>query len=293
MKTRSVELAAHQALGSTAIARCWRFERRDGTIITVNNSARDLLILGELYLSKDGVTPTSLEQQATASVPNSEITGTLSADVSEAQIFGGLWDGAFVTIFEVNYRDLTQGRMILQTGTIGDLKVGRSTFNAETRGLGQALQQTIGDVYTNNCTATLGDARCKVALGPLTVAGAITGVTTRRLFADTGRIEAADWFGAGIIEFYDGLNAGIAMEIAEFTGGAFALVLPMPFNVVAGDTYTAVPGCRKRHARHLLNPAGVSDCIDKFNNILNFRGFPFVPGPDKMLGLGGTEGTNL
>jgi len=91
VKARSGPLAAHQALGSTTIARCWRFERKDGTIITVNNSARDLLILGELYLSKDGVTPTALEQQATASVPNSEITGTLSTDVTEAQILAGLW----------------------------------------------------------------------------------------------------------------------------------------------------------------------------------------------------------
>lgn len=285
MKTRSPALAAAQAAGSTTLARCWRFTRTDGLVIRVTTSARDLLINGELYRSKDGVTPTALEQQAGAAVPNSEINGTLGADLAtEADILGGLWDGAQVLIFEVNARDLSQGWMILQTGTIGDVKVGRTAFNAEVRGLAQALQQSVGQVFTRGCTASLGDARCKVNVEALRLSGSIVSVISRQEFVTTTTGFAADYFGAGVLTWVTGANAGFSMEIAAYNTPNFALNLPMPYNVAAGDTYTVIPGCRKRH---------IEDCKTKFNNIVNFRGFPYFPGDDKMLGLGGTEGTNL
>lgn len=286
MKARSSELAAHMALSTRTIARCWRIERRDGYVLTVNSSDINFTFSGELYEARGGVNPTAISQNANASVQNSEMSGFMDSagGVIETEIYAGLWDGAFVTIFEVNYNDLTMGRMILQTGTIGNVQAGRMTFNAEVRGLAQALQQTVGEVYTKNCMANLGDARCKVPLGPLTVTGSITAVTTRRSFTDTTRAEAADYFGAGVITFTSGLNDDVSMEIAEFSAGVFSLMLPMPFNVVIGDTYSLIPGCRKR---------AIEDCKNKYNNILNNRGFPYVPGGDKMLGLGGTEGTQL
>jgi hypothetical protein len=47
----------------------------------------------------------------------------------------------------------------------------------------------------------------------------------------------------------------------------------MPFEVVVGDAYSLLPGCRKRLAE---------DCRDKFNNVVNFRGFPHVPGINRL-----------
>jgi hypothetical protein len=58
------------------------------------------------------------------------------------------------------------------------------------------------------------------------------------------------------------------MEVASFGGGIFTLHLPMPYDIAVGDTYEAVPGCRKRRSE---------DCNIKFNNVVNFRGFPDVP----------------
>lgn len=296
-KTISVALKAHYALGSTTIARCWRFERQDGQVVTVTTCARDLLISGEIYRSKDGVNPTALEQQSDAAVPNSEINGTLSTEfATEAEILKGLWDSAFVTIFEVNYRDLSMGQVILQTGTLGDVKVGRQAFNAEVRGIAQALQQTVGDLYQATCRAQLGDEFCKYPIETLRVAGSITSVDSvsgRRKFTDSSRAEVSDWFGAGVITWDTGANAGASMEINAFASGVFELCLPMAANVAVGDTYTVIPGCRKRHERNRKNPLGVSDCKDKYSNVVNFRGEPMVPGADIVLGLGGTEGSNL
>jgi uncharacterized phage protein (TIGR02218 family) len=291
-KTISVGLKDHYALGSTTIARCWRFERRDGEVVTVTTCARDLLINGELYRSKEGMNPTAISQEASAAVANSEVNGTMAAEsVDEEELFAGLWDGAFVTVFEVNYRDLSMGILRLQSGNIGDVKAGRSAFTAEVRGLTQSLQKIVGRVFTKGCPWVFGSVgtlyvpACNKALGPLTVTGALTSFTSLRAFSDSSRGEVADYFGAGVITFTGGENEGFSMEVYSYDGaGNFVLHLPLPFNPAIGDTYSLTPGCRKRYTE---------DCVGKWNNGPNFGGFPLVPGSDKVLGLGGTEGTNL
>ncbi|MBT2333629.1 DUF2163 domain-containing protein [Variovorax paradoxus] len=290
-KTRTVALAAHQALGTTTLARCWRFERRDGHVVTVTTCARPLLINGEVYSSKEGLNPTAVSQEASAAVTNSEVNGTMAAEsVSEEELFAGLWDGAFVTVFEVNYRDLTMGTMNLQSGNIGDVKSGRSAFTAEVRGLTQRLQKVVGRVYTAGCPWVFGSIgstyvpACNIDLGPLTVTGAITSVANLRTFADSSRGEVSDYFGAGLVTITSGDNASVQMEIYSFASGGFVLHLPLPYALAIGDTYSVTPGCRKRFTE---------DCRTKWANTNNFGGFPQVPGSDKVLGLGGTEGTNL
>ena len=64
----------------------------------------------------------------------------------------------------------------------------------------------------------------------------------------------------------------------SFTGGAFVLAFAVPFNIAVGDTFSVVPGCRHRRTE---------DCKNKFSNVINFRGFPDVPGNDVIVGLGG------
>jgi uncharacterized phage protein (TIGR02218 family) len=63
------------------------------------------------------------------------------------------------------------------------------------------------------------------------------------------------------------------MEVKQVgTGGAFSLFLPMGDSIAIGDTGTAVAGCDKSFAT----------CRDVFNNVVNFRGFPSIPGNDRL-----------
>lgn len=291
MKTRSIALAAHQAAETTTIARCWRYTRNDGVVFTVTDHDVPIVFNGETYSAKDGVSPTSIAQEASAAVANSEVNGFLTpTGLTEEDIFAGLWDNAFVSIFEVNYNDLSMGAMALGSGNIGEVKAGRTAFNAEMRGLTQRLQKVVGRVYTAGCPwvfGSIGSAyvpACNIDLGPLTVTGAFTAVADLRTMTDSSRVEASDYFGAGLITITSGDNTGVQMEVYSFAAGQFVLHLPLPYAVAVGDTYSATPGCRKRYTE---------DCRTKWNNTNNFGGFPLVPGSDKVLGLGGTEGTNL
>jgi uncharacterized phage protein (TIGR02218 family) len=69
------------------------------------------------------------------------------------------------------------------------------------------------------------------------------------------------------------------MEVRDFSGGRFGLFLPMPNAIVIGDCFAAVAGCDKE----------LDTCIARFNNAVNFRGEPFVPGTDKILKTSATR----
>lgn len=293
MKTIPIALRTEFAKGSTTRAWCWYFEQKGGAVFTVTTWARDLLIGGLVYKAKDGVNPMAIASTADGAVSNSEISGALSADfVTEEQIVGGIWDNCFVTVFEINPRDLTMGQMKLTSGWLGEISAGRSTFKAEMRSLAQALQQPIGDVYQPMCRAKLGDSMCKVDIEALRVTSTLTTVVSRRTFTDTTRGEAADWFGAGVFRVLTGTYAGMEMEVHAFEAGVFTLALPLPFDPTVGMAYSVIPGCRKRHERGGLFPAGISDCKDKFNNVINFQGeWPAgFPGNNRILGLGSMQG---
>lgn len=279
MKARSAALIAHQAQECTTRAWCWKVTRTDAQVFGFTSVDMDLTISGVTYRAASGFMPSAIDGKADLSVPNLEATGMLSSStLTEADLLAGKWDGAAVEIFECNYMDLTQGTMSLRTGTIGNVSTGVVAFKAELRGLAQALQQAIGELYSPSCATNLGHAtRCTVVLAPFTFAGTVTTATSARAFTDSSRAEASDYFGAGLITWTTGLNSGVSMEVRDFASGAFTLSLPMPNAIVIGDTYSAVAGCRKR---------AITDCKTKFNNIVNFQGFPYVPGNDKVLGSG-------
>lgn len=276
MKTVSAGLLAHQTSGSTTIAQCWHIIRRDGREFGFTSTDIDLVVDGMIYLAATGFTPSAIASSADLAVDNLEVAGLLdSPTITEADIEAGLWDDAYVEIFEVNYRNLSQGRMILRTGRTGEIKTGRATFVTEMRGLTQLLQQSIGELFTQGCQADLGDDRCKVDLTPWTVTGEVTGLGDGRTFADTDRVEPDGYFDGGKVTWLTGLNTGLSMEVKENFDGIITLQLPMPYAIAGGDTYSMHAGCKKRRG---------ADCRDKFSNVINFRGFPDIPGTDRMVG---------
>ena len=283
-KAISAALKAHMALKTRTIARCWRLVRPDGMVLTVTNCGDNVLYAGELYLAKNGLMPQATAQDTTGAVVNTEVKGGLdAAAVSEPDLTAGAWDGSACTVFELNYMDLSMGVMLLGAFTLGNVQAGRTAFTAELRGGTQALQKTVGRSFTANCSWSFGDANCGKATGPLTVTGAATFVADLRTFTDNSRTEAADYFGAGVVTFTSGANKGLAMEVYAFTAGVFTLHLGMPYPIAIGDTYSVVPGCRLRFTE---------DCRIKWANGPAFGGFPYVPGPDKVMGLGGMEGNS-
>lgn len=272
----SVALKNHLASDVTTLAMLWKVIRRDGQVFGFTDHDADLTVDGVLYAAATGFNASAVSTSAAFNVDNLDVDGIFSAAaITEADILSGVWDNAEVLVFLCNWADLTQGVMKLRRGWLGQAKTGRGTFTTELRGLMQRVQQNVGEVYSPNCRADLGDTRCKVVLTPFTFTATVTTAVTRRTFNASSLTQADNYFAFGQMTWTSGANNGLAMEIKSSlsSGGAIALQLPMPFDIVVGDTFSIVTGCDRT----------LATCRDKFANVLNYRGEPYLPGIDQVM----------
>jgi uncharacterized phage protein (TIGR02218 family) len=286
VKNLSAALKAHYASGTTSIATCWKATLKNGTVVAATSHDRNIVFEGVTYLAVAAYTPTDVENASDMSPDNLEIEGFLASPaITDNDIYSGKWDYAAIEMFEVNFNDLTMGRNLVRSGTLGEVRAGKSKFTAELRGLMQAYSRRIVRLTTKECTADLGDARCTVNLTPYTATGSVEAIVDNRTITSmAGRDVAMNWYTGGLITFTSGLNSGLSMEIKRSAGTRLELQEAMPFAIAKRDTFTIRAGCMKRY---------YEDCIGKFNNRLNFRGFPHLPGsgvfggPGTMMSTGG------
>lgn len=272
MKPTTPALAAHLAGEVTTLATCWRLERADGWVRGFTDHDRELVVDGLTYVASTGFLPSAIKTASDLSVDNLDVDGFLDDAALRAEdLITGLFDGARIEVFIVNWADLGQGRLLLRKGFLGEIKRADQRFSAEIRGLSNRLQQTAGKLYSRLCRVDLGSSECGVALGPRTDTYAVTQV----IAADTMRIvtaRASGFFTFGKATFTTGANAGAVNEVLLHDGQTIRLFVPMPRPIVVGDQIVLVAGCDKTP----------ETCNAKFANILNFRGEPHIPGNDKV-----------
>ncbi|MGR3468559.1 MAG: DUF2163 domain-containing protein [Shimia sp.] len=271
-----MSLQAHLATGSTTVARAWKITRRDGVVLGFTDHDRALRFGGVTYAADAGLTAQALVQTSGLSVDNTEALGALFHDaITEADIVAGRYDGAEVEALRVNWADPTE-REVLFCGTIGEVRHGQGAFEAELRGIAQALNQPQGRSYLRQCSAVLGDATCRVDTSAPGFAeeAVVTAVEGNRVVSLTltGGF-AARWFERGRLDVLDGAAAGLT-GIVKTDEGAGARVISLwaalGAPLAVGDRVRVSAGCDKR----------AETCTAKFANMVNFQGFPFIPGEE-------------
>ncbi|NWH08070.1 MAG: DUF2163 domain-containing protein [Alphaproteobacteria bacterium] len=172
MKSTSAALAAHLAGPVTTLATCWRISRVDGKEFFFTDHDRDLSFEGNVYKASSGYSRTAIANDASLSVDNLDVEGVFdSASITEEELRAGLFDQAEVRIFLVNWADPAMGALRMRRGWFGEVVLTeQGIFRTELRGMTQALQQRIGELYSPECRADLGDHRCKAPIHPPVVA---------------------------------------------------------------------------------------------------------------------------
>lgn len=278
MKALPAGLAASLASGATTLCHCWRLERRDGSVRAFTDHDRDLAFGGDVYAANSGLGASAWAARLGLAVDTIDAHGALSDEaLTEADLARGLWDNATIRVFRVDWSNVAD-RVILFQGSIGEVERGPLAFRAELRSLAHALNQKQGRIFAQSCDADLGDARCGVNLDDPAYKGASSVASVdgiRSSFRTAGLAGfAADWFRGGKLTWTGGANDGAAMEVKRHTRiGALSLielVEEMPFDLSAGDAFEVTAGCDKT----------IETCARKFGNVVNFRGFPHMPGSD-------------
>ncbi len=276
----SQDFAAHLASGITTLARCWRLTRRDGVQYGFTDHDCDLAFDGTTFEAGSGLTAHALQQTTGLAIDNSEAIGALTATaVSEADIEAGRFDGAEVEAWLVNWAAPEQ-RVRQFRGKLGELTRGAGAFRAELLGLSEALNQPQGRVYQTPCAAVFGDGACKLDANSAAYSGTgvVAAVEDRRQFRLSGLETHADgWFRRGRMEVLSGAARGLSAVVKSDTleDGLHNIELweAIPAGIVAGDEVRLQAGCDKT----------LACCRDKFCNVVNYRGFPSIPGEDKLL----------
>jgi len=283
-------LQSHLDTRQTTLAWCWKIERRDGVVMGFTNHDRDLTFDSVTYEASTGFLGTEIESQLGMNVDNMDVYGAVDSDnISEADIEAGRYDNADVTVFLVNWENVSD-RLLMKKGNIGNVRRGQVLFEAEVRGNSHYLQQTRGRLYNYKCDALLGDSRCSkdVSGASFTGSGTVSSTDGASSLVATGLDSfSSDWFSRGKLTFTSGLNNGLAREVKVHVNSngivTISLWEPFPFTVAVSDTFSIVAGCNKLF----------KTCKAKFNNANNFRGFPHVPGPSTITSYVNSGDPNL
>lgn len=280
MQALSDNLKNHIAQQVTTLATLWRIIRRDGVVMAFTNLDRDIAYNGTIYLAGTGFDASSIQNRDDLSVNNLEVLSFFKSDsITIADLEAGKYDFARVDIFVVNYADLTQGHLQTARGTLGQVTYDKFGYRFELRGLNHYLETNIGRMITPSCDAIFGDNRCGINLTNHTFNATVTSFLDKKNFTASSLTQLSNYFKAGEIIWTSGNNIGQRGEIREHkTGGIITMILEFNNDITNGDNFKIITGCDK----------SIGTCKNKFNNLLNFRGFPSVPGFDAQFKTAGT-----
>ncbi len=289
MSGQSEAFLTHVKSGLTTLCRAWAVTRKDGTVYGFTDHDLSLTFEGVTFKADTGLSAAALAQSTGLSVDNSEALGALSdASITEEDIEAGRFDGAEVRSWLVNWKDVEE-RWLQFRGSIGEMRRAGGAFHAELRGLTEALNRPIGRIYQKPCSAVLGDEQCGFDMTTpgysvdITLESDVEGAVVQ--FPDSGSFEA-DWFKRGRLDVLDGAAQGLWAMIKEdrIVDGARVVELWQPVRgaLLAGDVVRLSAGCDKR----------LETCRLKFDNILNYQGFPDLPGEDWVMAYPRAAGAN-
>ena len=266
---------------ATTIARAWAVRRADGLCLGFTDHDMALEFEGIAFRPEAGLSAQALVQGLGLAVDNTEVQGVLSSDaITPGDLAAGRWDGAEVRLWEVDWRDVAQRRLLFR-GALGEVVFAGGASRAELRGLSEALNRPQGRVFHARCSAMLGDGQCRFDLSQ---AGYSAEAVVELVEEGGARLglsgldgHAAGWFEHGRAEFLDGPAAGLSgvVKIDRVTGELREVEV------------WAAPGAAPRLGDRLRLGAGcdkqAGTCRGKFLNFLNFRGFPELPPEDWLL----------
>jgi uncharacterized phage protein (TIGR02218 family) len=258
----------------TTLATCWKITRRDETVEGYTDHDADLRVEGVTYVSAAGYAPSSVERSSSMQADNQDVVGIINNDnLTVTDLLSGAYDGARVEVMLVDWQTRSVETKLI-VGHFGQVKVANRQYTVTLHSIEAELSKPIGRAFGLRCDAELGDARC--GYGLTADAGTVASVTTaRRVWVDTGRIEADDYYVGGKVKWLTGANAGRVMDVKQHKLDTQTVELfePMASDIEPGDTYEISRGCDKAFVT----------CRDVFDNALNFRGFPYIPGVSDLI----------
>lgn len=254
----------------TSACFCWKLERTDGAGLGLTSSDRDIEVDGVSYRSAPGVTPAAISRTIGLEPDSGEVAGALSADsLSEKDLALGRWNGASVKLLAADWSDPGAEIVPLLGGQIGEVSIEADGFSAELRGAAARLSKSPCPSTSPECRAAFGDRKCRIDLAGRTIRARVVSAIDNVLELDR-QLDSRYLFGR--LRYLEGENCGVATAILGVNADQLSLRDRPRAPIEAGIAVEIREGCDKRF----------ETCVTRFNNALNFRGEPHLPGTDLL-----------
>lgn len=188
----------------------------------------------------------------------------------------GALDGATVLLQRAFFESWTQpakGALVMFSGRVSQISGSRHELQVSVKSDLELLDVKLPrNIYTPGCALDVYSTPCGANRAAVTVTGSVASVSSPRSGFATSLGQATGWFDLGTLTFTSGANDGVSRTVQAFDAGAFSFALAFPADIAPGDTFSVFPACM-----HTMD-----DCANKHNNLVHFRGFPFVPAPETI-----------
>lgn len=285
MKSCSGALAAYIAQGQTTLATLLKVTRQyDGAVYGFTEHDQNIVFSGLTYISTTSYNRFNLNAKQSTDATTTELSGAFDSIITRADVLAELWDNAQLTLYLVNWQDLTAGAMILDTGSFGQFEPQEFGFKVQLHGMSYLLTFLGGDLCAPECRVDFGSPLC--APGGSLFSGTtinsllqtLTVLTTDgvKTMTVSGLTNTGKPFNGGLVTFKTGNNTNLSGEVLSVNFGTNTIVLrpTVLINTIqVGDTLYLFPACDKQF----------QTCVATWGNGENFQGEPHAPGPDNIL----------
>jgi uncharacterized phage protein (TIGR02218 family) len=258
----------------------YTFDLKNGVTMRYCNATDAVTFNGSTWLAAPaGLTRSKIRWATGVEVDSLDIDFQADASILVAGMpmlaaaVSGLFDNCRVTLQRLFMKDwLTPvDTLLLFQGNTAPAEILRMAIHLTVKSDLERLNVMIPpNVYQATCLHSLYSPGCTVKAATYRATGTATSVNAN------GGIVAAwtqpdGYYQMGAIKFTSGANTGLTRTVKSHTGGAVYPTKAFPYPIANGDAFVITPGCDK-----LQN----GDCKNKFNNVINFKGFPFIPVPE-------------
>lgn len=279
-------LTAHLQGSVLTLATCVKVVRKDGLTLGFTSHDLPLLSNGVEYFPSGSMSASAVQSTTSVSSDNLEVTGVLTDDrITESDLAAGRYDEARVWVYKLNWQDPSAGQVCIFHGLFGEVTLKDGSYRAELRSLTDLLKANIGESTSPICRCRrLGDSRCKVSMVGLVDSLVVSSVISSSELVCTGSARTAGFYNFGRLKVASGAAAGAESDVKDhvLTSGSCQLTLraPLTVGVAIGDSITVEAGCDRLMAT----------CLNRYNNLANFRAEPLLPGNDQILKIARAPG---
>lgn len=257
----------------TSLATCWKLKLKNGRCLGFTDFTADLSIDDLVYKAKSGFSSSAIERNISIDADNMEVSGFLDSQMIESKdVLSGIYDHAYIEIFMVDYQNPIKP-LFMKSGYLGEVRLKNNQFTAEITSLADNFSNNIGKLYSPTCRAKFAGDECGVKDYSKLVCKILRKYSSTQILVSRNVPEI---FKDGVVEFKE--SGGISIPIKKCDGKIVTVMFSTPENIGPRTGVVIHAGCDKKF----------STCCDIYNNAVNFRGEPHIPGLDEIHKTAGT-----